>query len=201
MQYESLCEEIEAYVVSLFQQHPVPALLYHNLEHTRRVVASCKEIAAYYNLGEDDRFVLQAAAWFHDSGHLVGDMEHHEENGSLLMKRYFEDKGIDAEIVARIAGCIMATKYPSHPHNLLEEIICDADTYHFGTSYFQVTDELVRQELEVRLHLHFAHWHIKALQLLMQHHFFTVYCRQLLEAGKQMNIEYLQKKIKEEEKA
>lgn len=195
MQYASLREEIAAYVISLFRQHPVPGLLYHNLEHTCQVVRHSGEIALHYHLTPDEQFIVFAAAWFHDTGHLIGDMKQHEERGCILMRRFLEEKQVPAHMLEKIAGCIMATQYPPHPRSLPEEIICDADTYHFGTSYFKTTDELVRQELEIRLHFRFTSWHRDTLTLLQKHRFFTGYCRQLLEAGKQQNIEYLQKKI------
>jgi len=195
MQYRLLYDDIAMYVASLFRQHTVQGLFYHNLEHTTRVVQSSDEIASHYPLSAEEQFILKAAAWFHDTGHLFGDMRVHEENGCKLMKQYLIPLQIPCDVIDKIAGCIMATRFPARPQNLLEEIICDADTYHFGTTYFKVTDELVRKELEIRLHYQFTTWYNDALKLLQIHNFFTSYCSQSLAHGKQLNIEYVLQKI------
>src|SRR5688572_4765552 len=67
----------EKYVVELYARLASTYLAYHNLSHTERVVAHTLEIADYYQLEDTDRFVLSIAAWFHDTGHLVADIELH----------------------------------------------------------------------------------------------------------------------------
>jgi predicted metal-dependent HD superfamily phosphohydrolase len=186
----------EKYVIDLFTRLASPYLVYHNLSHTERVVVHAMEIADHYELGERDRFVLSLAAWFHDVGHLVAEMELHEEAGVQLMKSFLTDKGIDITLIDEISQCIMATKYPPVPKTLLEEIICDADTYHFGTKEFEITDDLVKKEFQLRTKKEFAHWCDDTLKLLETHRFFTSYCRNKLEKGKLANIERLKNKAR-----
>lgn len=186
----------EKYVVDLFARLASTYLAYHNLSHTERVVAHALEIAGYYKLDENDSFVLSIAAWFHDTGHLVADIESHEETSVHLMKSFLADKNIDAALIEKISQCIMATKYPPNPKTLLEEIICDADTYHFGTEYFQITDDLVKKEFQLRTNKYYTHWGENTLKLLETHRFFTSYCRNKLDKGKAANIEYVKAKIK-----
>lgn len=202
MQYDALSNKTAAYVEKLFTLHNKPYLCYHNLKHTHQVVAAVKEIAAHYALSEEQQFILNAAAWFHDTGQLFTDMAHHEEDGRERMLRFFASEQIDPAVINSIGNCILATKWPTAPQNLLEEIMCDADTYHFGTPYFRITDDLVKQEIQLRsqLHLSLLQWHTKALIMLKIHHFFTSYCQQLLNEGKAVNITYLTERIGEEEK-
>lgn len=181
----------EKYVTDLFTRLASVYLVYHNLSHTERVVIHAMEIADYYELDENDRFVLSMAAWFHDTGHLVADIESHEDAGVHLMKSFLTDKNIDAVLIDKIAQCIMATKYPPVPQSLLEEIICDADTYHFGTEDFAITDDLIKKELQLRTNKKYTHWCEDTLRLLQTHRFFTTYCRNKLNKGKEANIERL----------
>jgi len=186
----------EKYVVDLFTRLASTYLVYHNLSHTERVVVHAMEIADHYRLNEKDRFILNIAAWFHDTGHLIADIALHEQAGVRLMKSFFVDKEIDEALTDTIADCIMATKWPTAPKTLLEEIICDADTYHFGTKEFELTDELVKKEFQLRTHKNYAHWCDDTLRLLKAHRFFTAYCRDKLDKGKEANIAYMETKIR-----
>ena len=56
----------------------------------------------------------------------------------------------DKELIHTIENCILATKMPRNPRNLVEEIICDADTYHFGTKEFKDTNKRMREEYALR---------------------------------------------------
>jgi len=174
--------------------------VYHNLAHTRKVVDRAQEIAAHYQLNENDTLTIYIAAWFHDTGHLFTGIEKHEEKGVEVMKEYLknEDSANEA-LITSIAGCILATKIPHKPKNSLEEILCDADTYHFGTKEFKVTNKQVKKELALRGYDSLLdNWNKKAIELLEKHVFFTSYCKILLEEGKRKNIAWLQKKDHEQ---
>ena len=68
---DSIYKKVAQYVTGLFDEYPHPNLLYHNLEHTRSVVERTQEIAAHYQLDENDMLAVYVAAWFHDVGHLL----------------------------------------------------------------------------------------------------------------------------------
>lgn len=129
MHNTSISENIRTYVTSLYQQNEKPALLYHNIAHTEYVVNKTFEIAGNYNLDETEILILCAAAWFHDTGHLFGETKDHEKRSVFIVRDYLQTKEIENKIIDSIDGCIMATKLPHNPTTLLEEIICDADTY------------------------------------------------------------------------
>ena len=99
-----------------------------------------------------------------------------------------------SETITAIGRCILATKFPSHPVDLLEQLICDADTYHLGTDLFRQTDPLVKKEVQLRTGMVPAEteWIKKTLSLLKQHTFFTEYCQKKLNEKKQENIAWLE---------
>lgn len=192
-------KKAEEYVRDLFEKHPNDKLLFHNRNHTENVVKHAKEIAGHYNLTEREMLVLYIAAWFHDTGHLFSSgLKNHEERGVEEMKKFMSeyDDG-DKELVHEIEDCIMATKNPRHPKNLVQEIICDADTYHFGTKEFKQTNKLMREEYGLREEkMSKEDWDEETLDMLDEHVFYTQYCKDLLDAGKKDNMKKIKKKLK-----
>ena len=190
MNYSKIEKDVAEYVRNTYTssttQYP-----YHNLSHTIDVVQQVGEIGEYYLLSAPEQFIIKVAGWFHDIGHLDGDMPGHEERGVTIMQSCLGPLQVPETLIDSIAGCIMATKYQARPTVLYEEILCDADTFHFGTPRFRETDALVRKEVELRMGRSFPDWHARTIKLLTEHRFYTEYCRKLLDAGKQANIEWL----------
>lgn len=195
MQTSILLADIETYVTEVFCTYVNPSLLYHNLDHTKQVVGHVEEIAAWYSLDEVNRFIVIAAAWFHDIGHLLGEMENHEETGILLMELYFKHKEVNEEIRKKIAACILSTKMPARPVTLIEQILCDADTYHLGTTDFRRVDALVWAEQELRTGKMVAGKANRSLHFMEAHNYYTEYCQQLLNKKKQDNLNQLRNEV------
>jgi predicted metal-dependent HD superfamily phosphohydrolase len=189
-----ILKQIEAYIVSSFQMNSLPFLYYHNLAHTLDVVNHCHEIGTAYNLKRKELLLLLSAAWFHDIGHLYTDPESHEEKSSEVM-RGFLDNICEPKTILEIERLIITTKYPPQPNSLLEQIICDADTYHFGTHQFLQTDPMIKKEMESRTGLIYQNWKSQSLQMLRLHQFYTAYCRERLEKGKHENIKLLESQV------
>lgn len=192
-----LLEKISTYVADLFESHADNKLVYHNATHTKKVVTNVAEIIKHDAVTAEEEFILLAAAWLHDTGHLFGSFEDHEKESVRVSNTFLATLNVAPNTIESIASCIMATKMPSNPQNNLEQIICDADTFNLGTDDFKITDELVRQELELRTGKCFSNWHSCSIQFLTQHQYFTSYCRSILNAGKELNISYLQSLIKQ----
>ena len=190
MDYSKIEKDVEEYVRNSYASSDMH-FPYHNLDHTVEVVNYTDEISGYYLLSAPERFIVRGAAWFHDIGQLNGDMTGHEERGVEIMRDCLTPLLVSESLVASIAGCIMVTKYPSDPHTLYEEILCDADTFHFGTLKFRETDAAVQKEVELRTGKAYPDWRAKSIKLLEEHRFFTKYCQGLLEKGKQENIRWL----------
>ncbi|MEP6949340.1 MAG: HD domain-containing protein [Ginsengibacter sp.] len=193
MTYDILAGDMASYLISLYKQYETAILLYHNLDHTQTVIKRTNEIAANYSLNDEEKFVLLAAAWFHDTGHLFGEAKDHEERSAFIMREYLEAKEVEIKVIDLIGGCIRATKLPQSPGTLLEDIICDADIYNLGTEDFFRTDKLLKREFELRNNtsLDDWSWDEKTSDLLEDHQYFTHYCQATLEKGRQKNIEII----------
>ena len=110
------------------------------------------------------------------------------------MKDFLSNK-CDSDLICDIEQVILATKYPPSPQTLIERIICDADTYHFGTGDFQITDPLVKKEIETRNGKVVPNWMEQSLRMLETHSFHTGYCQHKLRNGKLINIMALREQI------
>ena len=117
------------------------------------------------------------------------------------MEAFMAGKINDTNAISSIEQCIMATKLPRHPENILQQIICDADVFHFGTKEFQENDNRALQEYKLKYGdtdpLLFKKDTIK---MLINHHFYTGYCKEQLTEQKENNIITLQMEILEIEK-
>jgi len=168
---------------------------YHNLQHTQAVVAHAKQINTFYQLEERDSCIIAVAAWFHDVGQLTGDIGGHEERSVAFMENFLSSVGAPAELIQPVKDGIMATRLGTLPNTMNEKILCDADTWHFGTPYFHETEFLIKKEIEIRTGRIFEKWHEGSLELLKNHVYFTEYAQLLLAKGKQENIEWLKSLI------
>ena len=192
---DNIYKKVAQHVTKLFEEYSHSNLVYHSLDHTRKVVKRAQEIAAHYQLKERDMLTVYVAAWFHDVGHLFADVTTHEVKSIEMMKEFMNQQGAEESLISEIENCVMATRMPHQPKNLNEEILCDADTYHFGTKEFRKTNKLVKSEYELRNYTTFLmDWEKNTLDLLEGHQFFTSYCQVLLSEGKHKNIENARKR-------
>lgn len=192
---DTLIKAVSKYVEKLFQEYFNPRLCYHNIEHTRNVVRRVGEISNHYHLSETERQIVTIAAWFHDVGHLISGSHEHEKKSVSSMKLFLICSNMSETTINKIAGCIMATKLPPHPENLLQMILCDADTYHLGTDEFWQSDIAVKRELEIMTGTSIDDWDKTTLSFLKEHQYFTDYCKSLLTRMKMENIVSLSKRI------
>ncbi|WP_317169470.1 HD domain-containing protein [Mucilaginibacter humi] len=162
MKFQQLLEDVKQYVLDYFHAHHNPDLLYHNLDHTKGVVAAATRIANHYQLSDEDFFVVITAAWFHDIGYFT-DGDHHEAAGSKLAADFLKPLKVSAGVIEKINGCIMATKMPQTPTGLLQQIMCDADLFHLGTDDFADKNKQLRKEIAAAKHIDIdkQHWRKK----------------------------------------
>jgi HD superfamily phosphodiesterase len=197
MSFRDTSREIEDYVASVFEQNKDPKLLYHNFHHTSKVVQRAVEIASFYKIDEESLFVLVAAGWFHDIGYLFVGPRNHEQEGVKMMITFLARYEYSPAMLETITRVIMATKEPVHPLLLPEKILCDADTYHFGTAEFKSSDDLVKKEIELVTGSIPEHWIERSIAMLKNHRFHTSYCTERLEPGKMRNIAWLESLLRE----
>ncbi|MEO5684626.1 MAG: Pycsar system effector family protein [Chitinophagaceae bacterium] len=199
MDYFLLSKNTQQYINQYFEKNIHRQLPYHNKLHTENVVTAVKQIGNHYQLNDHDFFVVTVAAWFHDMGYYLGESALHEQNGAGLAASFLKGQGMDEPSIAQVKNCIMATKMPQSPGNLLEQIVCDGDLFHLGTENFGDLNKAMRKEAEERKgrEIDKKEWRQGTIALLQRHHYQTDYCQQLLNSKKQENLDKLIKKQKD----
>ena len=132
------------FVSDLFINKVDKGIHFHTLQHTQEVLAGCERMADYYHLEDEDRFALMLAAWFHDTGYSSGQAMGHENVSIEIATRFLNDHRVSQQVINKVIGCINATRLPQNPTSLIEQIICDADLFHLGTSDFKEKNKLLR---------------------------------------------------------
>ena len=115
-------------------------------------------------------------------------------------KIFLESQNYSDEKIIKINQCILATKMPHEPKNLLDEILCDADIHHIGKKKFFVKSNLLKLEIEKRQNkkIDDLEWINKNIEFLSTHNFYTRYAKLNFRERKNKNLLELQKKHKKE---
>lgn len=197
--HKHLLRKVKDFVKDFFHKESKPEYVYHDLGHTRDVVDAAEAIINHYHLTDTDHLILFTSAWFHDTGYFI-DPTMHEVKGAELAAKFLADEKVDAAIIEKVKSCIMATRLPQNPKTLIEEILCDADLFHFGNENFNKKNKLMHEEYN-NLHAHKVsepEWQEKTIALLESHHYYTDYCKLLLSPGQEKNIKKLKHKLHRE---
>tara|TARA_R110002049_G_scaffold126511_2_gene282703 strand:+ start:960 stop:1559 length:600 start_codon:yes stop_codon:yes gene_type:complete len=189
-----MIKQVEKYCTNLLSSTEVDKLPFHNLLHTREVVQNVKYLCAAMDIGNRDTDLLIVAAWFHDTGFIetyIG----HEEVSKALSKEFLTKIEMDNQSIQQICDFIEATKIPQHPTTELAEILCDADILHTSNLNFYYRKLLLRREWELFCDITKTdkEWHELNLEFLKNLHFKTSYGKNILEQGKQENIEKVER--------
>lgn len=195
---KNLREDISKYVTELFKENLPAGTVYHDLSHTLDTVKACKDIGKGSGLSEEDLEILYIAAWFHDTGY-VYQADGHEEKSSNIASEFLNSKKYPKEKINKVIGCIMATKMSSHPNNLVDSIICDADLISLGRADYFEKNNLLKSEVEQRENKAISElrWLKRSLNFLLSHKYYSEYARQNYGEQLNANIQTLKAKIAE----
>jgi len=192
----SLLDVTANYIIKLLVSELSHQYLYHGIHHTFEVVNYSKVIGQNSGLKDEQLEDLLLSAWFHDVG-FVEAYKDHEQKSVFAAESFLSNLNLSKERLSRISNCILATKLEAKPNNLLEQIICDADTAHVGLGIYIVKQELLRMELESLTNHTFddLEWAIENYNFLTNHIFYTEYARKKYSAMKEQNIDEIIERI------
>lgn len=203
-----IIDKTDNFVLELFKEKLPNSFIYHNYNHTQRVVKSTKELIENSELNVKEEQALLLAAWLHDTGYTVK-FDGHEEESIKIAKNFLDKNGVDPEVIKMVEECIHATKFKSTPNTELEKIIRDADSSHLAKDYFDDTSEFLRQELQLLNIRNFTaeEWLEENIKLFTDKHtFYTEYATKVWKPKKDENLSTLlekknknQKKLRKEE--
>ncbi len=166
-------------------------LTYHSINHINDVYTSAQRLALLEGVTGEDLELLLTAVLFHDSGFTLSPKAH-EDMGCQIARQYLPGFGYTEGQVLRICGMIMATMIPQAPHNLLEEIICDADLDYLGREDFTEIGNLLFRELAANgIVSNENDWNQLQVNFLTEHHYFTASAIKLRKAQKEEHLNNL----------
>jgi predicted metal-dependent HD superfamily phosphohydrolase len=196
-----LLEKVKKHVVRQYEEHAIPQIGFHNLDHTIGVIKAVMLIAAQGKLLKKELVLLEIAAWFHDIGYLE-DSNEYKQNSAKTARVFLEQQNTPEPLIKRITDLVMATKLNQQALTPLEEIICDADFFFLSKRSFKKKSELLRKETEFleKKDISRERWTKDMILLLEQHQYYTAYCRSELSAGKDKNLEKLRLQLSEMER-
>ena len=145
---------------------------YHNLQHTKEVIANAYCFAQHYPaISAKDRKCLLTAALLHDYGYKI-QYDDNEQIAAQYSAELLPDYGYEKKEISLIQSLILATAMPPAPQTLLEKIICDADMAHIGTSSYLARSALLLQEKRnLGCDISDEQWKKQELLFLSQHRF------------------------------
>lgn len=172
--------------------------IYHSYEHTVETVEAAREIAEGSKLDRDETEVVLLAAWFHDTGYTEC-CDGHEERSADIARGFLAENGYPAGKTGLVARCILSTKVPQTPSDILEQVICDADMAHLGRKRFFRKNELIRMEMERRdgRPMTEVEWLTLCTDFVASQRFHTRYAIGEFQARKTKNLLALQGMLRE----
>ena len=187
-----LLPEVETYVTELLTKEWPDGLVYHNIDHTRRVVKQAEIIGSHENLNEEEMDIVKIAAWFHDVGYLKK-YSGHEEVSIQSATEFLKGKGVEKEYVDRITECIRSTVVPQYPKDKISAVLCDADMMHLGMEKYPDIIKKLRVEWKNMGVNSLSRKKFKktSIETLLNHKFHTAYCQVKLSKIKERNLKNL----------
>ncbi|MFV5697561.1 Pycsar system effector family protein [Flavobacterium sp. ZT3R17] len=193
----NLIEQAEDFVGKLLKDKLSNSYTYHNIHHTREMVAAVLKLAEGMGVNTSDKEILLIAAWFHDVGYING-CTNHEDSSSTIATQFLKEKGKTEEYIIKIVNLIKATAKEYVPQTLLEKIIKDADYYHLFSDDYMSSCEVLRKEWENTENKSYSDkdWAAENWDFLVnKHRFYTDFALKNWQPLKEKNIKRIQKKI------
>lgn len=188
-------QSLKKHIIARLEKELRPALYYHGLHHVLDVLNAAENIAQSEHVDEINLELLKVAVLFHDSGFIFDSVDH-EKRSCGIAQETLPTFGYDATEIEKICGMIMATKWPHHPHNLLEMIICDADLDYLGRSdFYQIANTLYAELNHFGLINTKREWNMLQEVFLVAHHYFTNTAKVNRAAKKQQHLEEIQRTL------
>lgn len=193
----SIAKKAELFALQLLTEDLSMDFMYHNTNHTKRVVAYAEEIIEHTkDIDATSKDIILTAAWLHDIGYTVS-VENHEDESIKMAESFLGQLNVAPSFTRGVINCIDATRVDAQPQDLNEQVIRDADAGHFASDQFKQYTELLRQELKLsgRCNYSVNEWLEINIQLMSQKHkYLTTYAVSEWAPKKEENLMALIKK-------
>lgn len=184
-----LLSKVQAYCKALFSDKLNERFVYHNFYHTERVVDAARIIGRECKLSDEELELVTIAAWFHDVGYVKG-CDNHESTSIEIAKEFLQKEELAEDKIQVITNCILATRMPQEPKNLLEEVLCDADMHHLACTDYQMMSGKMHREIELVKgeQISEEQWDQMNFGFFNNHEYFTEFGQKYLQPMKDENL-------------
>jgi uncharacterized protein len=186
--------EAKEFILEKLNKELPKHLSYHSLEHILDVYDSCLRIGTAEGISDNDMTLLLTAALYHDAGFII-QQNNHEALSCEIAKVDLPQFGYTKEHIEKICGMIMATKLPQTPHNLLEEILADADLDYLGREDFFTIGNRLFDEISFYGMLTPQDWNNIQIRFLESHAYFTQTAINTRKSKKDKHLAWLKNNI------
>ena len=176
----------------------LPVLPYHGLHHTIDVWRTAKHIAREEGLSDDEKFLVELAALFHDSGFIINP-EGHEMNSCQVAKEILHGLGVSDAQIETICTMILGTVIPQKPAGKMGAVLCDADLDYLGRDDFYEIGNSLFLEMQASGRVSDTHsFNLIQIKFLVKHQYHTAYSIKNREPKKQKHLEQLRIIVEQE---
>ena len=192
--HQDIISLAKAHIIEFYKKNIGAEYVFHDIQHIKNVVGEVQIVGKGCGVSERELELLQMAGWFHDIGYIEG-AEGHEERSCKFAVDFFSMHQVPEQDLDVITRCIMATKLPFKPKDLLEEIMCDADLSHLGKEIYWDRCGRLRQELLMTRSILMSEqeWIQFEIDFMGNHQYFTKAATELYNKRKLKHINQLQK--------
>jgi len=189
---DDVIELVRAFALELLSGKLPEDICFHNVAHTQEVVKAAIEIAGECNFTPKQLEIVTLAAWFHDCGYTTTYINH-EDISKTIAADFLKRCNYPKENIDRVLSCIEATRFPQNAKSIEEEVLADADLYHFTKPNYLGYEQRLRAEFIIYLGKTYTdmEWAEINYTLLKRHEYYTAYGKNILQRFKEVNIERL----------
>ena len=191
---QELLARVKDQVISLFAEHAIPELYFHNLDHSRAVVKALKEIAEHAKLPKKELVLVEIAAWLQDIAYLEKTPENNPDPAQIA-RTFLEAEQVLPATILKITELISASDKIAPDASLTEQVLIDANHYYLAKDSYLLKNEMLRLETEFfsQTKICAEKWLRESIKLMENHRYFTDWCRRTLTEKKAKNLAKLKK--------
>lgn len=184
---------VREYVLEILSGKLPNDMGFHNVMHTQEVVKAAIEIAGECHFTPKQLEIVTLAAWFHDCGYTTT-YTNHEDSSKTIAADFLNRNNYPTECIEQVLACIEATRFPQYPKSPEEEVLADADVYHFTKPNYPKYEQRLRKEFAIYFGKTYTdkEWDETNYALLKSHSYYTDYGKNVLQKFKEVNIEKLE---------
>ncbi len=193
-------EKAHSFVIGKLEKEIPKSLAYHNVHHTKDVLHNARILAEAEGVSGEELTILLTAALYHDTG-FFETYKGHEESSCVFARKTLPDFGYNDTQIDRICNLIMTTKIPQSAHEILGQILCDADLLYIGTDEYNKQSKKLYKELRNWVIVKtYDEWIQYQVDFIERHHYYTATAKGAYTLKQNQNLYLLKTRAHEEQK-